>query len=204
MANRNGGRPAKLADFDPTHYEQMAIPNLLLGKTGANRGQYFVRSKTGIRPLISRVNSAGMAQELLGQGVSGAPLISLEMTATLENSLSRVRARALETKKPFNLTLDHLLALYEEQSGKCKISGIPMRPYSRFNQGEDRARRNPWAPSVDRIDNAEGYVIGNVQLTCIIANIAKSDFGEEALLVMCAQTILNRQLLVIRPDLVAA
>jgi len=45
----------------------------------------------------------------------------------------------------------------------------------------DGSGRNPWQPSLDRIDNKKGYVIGNVQMVCLIYNLAKGMWGPETL-----------------------
>ena len=54
------------------------------------------------------------------------------------------------------------------------------------------ARKRMWAPSVDRINSAHGYVAGNMRLVAIAVNIAMSDFGEEFLL-RIAEAIVRRR-----------
>ncbi|WP_299830744.1 hypothetical protein [uncultured Roseobacter sp.] len=36
-------------------------------------------------------------------------------------------------------------------------------------------------PSIDRIDNAEGYTLGNIRIVTVIANMARSDFSDDEL-----------------------
>jgi len=45
--------------------------------------------------------------------------------------------------------------------------------------------KNPTNVSVDRIDSAQGYIRGNVQLVCASYNFAKSDMSPGAFLRMC-------------------
>lgn len=39
--------------------------------------------------------------------------------------------------------------------------------------------RNPWAPSLDRIDGSKGYVSGNVRVVCWAYNLMRADFPDE-------------------------
>jgi hypothetical protein len=72
-------------------------------------------------------------------------------------------------EKPTDMTHDELVAhtreLFQEQDGKCKLTGIVM----------EVAQGGPLAISPDRIDSNAGYVRGNIQLTVWAANKAKGD-----------------------------
>lgn len=72
-------------------------------------------------------------------------------------------------EKPTDMTLAELVAhieeLFQEQDGKCKLTGIPM----------EVTLGGPLAISPDRIDSNAGYVRGNIQLTVWAANKAKGD-----------------------------
>eukprot|EP00397_Hematodinium_sp_SG-2012_P030211 GEMP01031978.1.p1 GENE.GEMP01031978.1~~GEMP01031978.1.p1 ORF type:complete len:453 (+),score=38.49 GEMP01031978.1:188-1546(+) len=56
----------------------------------------------------------------------------------------------------FNLTIDNVLALYVQQQGLCFYSGVKMTLQS----------CSDWMCSIERLDNAKGYVVGNVALIC--------------------------------------
>tara|TARA_Y100000389_G_scaffold188243_1_gene210602 strand:+ start:301 stop:1737 length:1437 start_codon:yes stop_codon:yes gene_type:complete len=62
----------------------------------------------------------------------------------------------------FNITLQDVLDVNEQQQGKCIYSG-----YNLWNMGE--------LPSIDRIDCSKGYLKDNIQLTIFKVNQAKSD-----------------------------
>jgi len=54
----------------------------------------------------------------------------------------------------FNLSVDHLLKIYNKQDGKCYYSGIKLTTQKNSN----------WRCSPERLDNSFGYVEGNVVL----------------------------------------
>jgi len=45
--------------------------------------------------------------------------------------------------------------------------------------------RNPFRPSVDRIDSTKGYVMNNIRITWFIDNLCKNNFTEEDVLKYC-------------------
>lgn len=74
------------------------------------------------------------------------------------------------------LTVEDVSDLITNSKGKCALTGI------KFDLFKDPNRRvRLWAPSIDRIDCSQGYVLGNVRLVANAVNIALNDFGEEVL-----------------------
>jgi hypothetical protein len=61
--------------------------------------------------------------------------------------------------------------------GVCEETGLALS----MEQPETGKRRNPRAPSLDRIDPTLGYIPSNVRLVCWQYNAAKSEFGVEVL-----------------------
>lgn len=80
----------------------------------------------------------------------------------------RAAARGLE----FNITKDDLAL-----PTHCPILGIEL-------SFEGPSKEN--SPSLDRIDNSRGYVVGNVQVISWRANRLKSDATKEELLAIAA------------------
>jgi hypothetical protein len=77
-----------------------------------------------------------------------------------------------------DLDLPFLKALWDQQRGRCAISGIEMLLPSGVGKWmEDTG--NPWKPSLDRIDSTRGYIKGNVQYVTVIANFCKQRFLDE-------------------------
>jgi hypothetical protein len=67
------------------------------------------------------------------------------------------------------------------------LSGIPFEFERRW-----RGQRRPFAPSLDRINSAKGYVYSNCRLVCVAVNIAMNEWGLEPLL-RVARELLKRE-----------
>lgn len=61
----------------------------------------------------------------------------------------------------------------------CSVTGLPLTW-----EHDGSSRSNPWAPSVDRIDCSHGYVPGNVRVVCVLYNLARNSFPDEAVVTM--------------------
>lgn len=86
------------------------------------------------------------------------------------------RARAKKKGLEFNLTHDFLVEKLSAM--RCEATGLKLSP-NLFP-----GKRNPMSPSLDRIDNAKGYTMDNVMVTCLHFNLAKHQFSLEDLLVL--------------------
>ena len=69
--------------------------------------------------------------------------------------------------------------------GVCETSGLP------FHYGDSDSHVHPLRPSLDKVIPSLGYTPENTRLTCYIYNHAKSDHGEE-LLLMLARALVDR------------
>jgi hypothetical protein len=67
----------------------------------------------------------------------------------------------------FDLDVDFINHLYENQNGKCFWFGVDIIP--------SENKKHPQQPSIDRIDNKKGYVKDNVVLSCYSANIGRNE-----------------------------
>lgn len=85
----------------------------------------------------------------------------------------------------FALSSDDVLGMYLEQRGICAISGLEMD--WKAKGGRKRNARNYKGVSIDRIDSAGNYVIGNVHLVMQIVNIMKNDLPTDMFVAMCRQ-----------------
>lgn len=78
---------------------------------------------------------------------------------------------------PFDLKAGEVYALMRATAFRCAVSGVAFA--KRFASD---GKRDPWAPSIDRIENRQGYSVENVRIVCMAANIAMADWGFDVLL----------------------
>tara|TARA_S200002703_G_scaffold76928_1_gene66418 strand:- start:821 stop:1171 length:351 start_codon:yes stop_codon:yes gene_type:complete len=78
-------------------------------------------------------------------------------------------------KFEWSITVDDVLALWEQQEGRCALSGVYMTHH------QDRGERKDLNASIDRIRSMEGYVPDNIQLVCQRVNLIKNDLDEASL-----------------------
>ena len=88
-------------------------------------------------------------------------------TAKLRGAQKNAEARGIE----WALTDTDIARLLARANGKCELTAHP------FVLNGD-GKREPWAPSLDRIDSARGYTPDNVRLVCVVVNYALHEFGD--------------------------
>ena len=92
---------------------------------------------------------------------------------------------AKRRKIDFDVGIEYLWQLFQDQNGKCALSGveITLPPNNQAcNHGENSA-------SLDRIDSNKGYVAGNVQWLHKDVNFMKYKFDESYFLSMCRKMV---------------
>ena len=78
--------------------------------------------------------------------------------------------------------------LFEKQGGKCALTKIPFT----FNYTKHKShQKDPFSPSIDRINPKIGYTKDNVRLVCMIVNLALNEFGDTAFAKMCDAFVNN-------------
>src|SRR3989304_2436451 len=104
----------------------------------------------------------------------------------LYNIFDAARSRTKKGSLIFEITLEDVLKIYEIQKGSCALTNIE---FSLNRLG--RKSKNPFAPSLDRIDSDKGYTKENIRLVCVIVNLALNNFGDNAFDKMCRAYINN-------------
>lgn len=98
----------------------------------------------------------------------------------LRRLVQMAKNRASAKQVPFNIDTEYMVALWEENEGRCALTGRPFdisRPAFQTT--------NPNTPSIDRIKPSLGYTKGNVRLIVYHLNMALSDYGTEAFEQLC-------------------
>ena len=109
-------------------------------------------------------------------------------TKNVRSFLAYLRQKAKHRKRSEEIiSIDALEALWFVQQGKCALTGWPMT----MELGNGVIQTNC---SIDRIDSKQGYVIGNVQLVCRIANIAKSSLSSSDFANLCKAVVIKNGL----------
>jgi len=83
--------------------------------------------------------------------------------------------RIKKRKHVYDVTLDDLLEIWENQDGICVYSGVKL-----LHPNEEGNNLN--TASLDRIDSKLGYIKGNLQFVSIICNQAKNNLSHEEMM----------------------
>lgn len=116
-------------------------------------------------------------------GAERLQFTNFKRTKTARNYLAYLRSKAIGRKKGAEvISLDALELLWFAQKGCCAVTGWPMT----MDLGKGRVHTNC---SLDRIDSALGYEVGNVQLVCRMVNVAKHELSVSDFMNLCKAVV---------------
>lgn len=95
--------------------------------------------------------------------------------------------RAKKHNREYNLTDEYLYDLYLSQNKKCAITGIDIV----FAESHLVAKNT--TASIDRIDNSNGYIEGNVRWVHKKINVMKWDLSDKDFIEWCRLTVDNNK-----------
>lgn len=108
---------------------------------------------------------------------------AFKRTKTVRSYLHYLRSKAVQRRKGEEvLSLDALELLWNIQKGTCALTGWPMT----MELANGVVHTNC---SIDRINSAEGYAVGNVQLVCRAANVAKNALSQDEFISLCVAVV---------------
>ena len=90
----------------------------------------------------------------------------------MRRAFHAAKQRAKKRGADFTITMDDVLPQVE--LGYCSVTKIPFSHEAMPNR-----RRNPFAPSIDRIDSSKGYTPDNIRVVIFAFNLMLADFGAE-------------------------
>jgi hypothetical protein len=108
---------------------------------------------------------------------------AFKRTKSVRSYLAYLRCKAVARKKGLEVaSVDALEVLWPVQQGRCALTGWDMT----MELGKGSVPTNC---SIDRINSKLGYEVGNVQLVCRAANVAKSDLSLSDFLLLCRSVV---------------
>lgn len=107
---------------------------------------------------------------------------AFKRTRSVRAYLTYLRGKAIQRGKGEVVSVDALELLWVTQGGKCALTGWDMT----MELGRGTVHTNC---SIDRVNASFGYIVGNVQLVCRAANVAKSSLSEDEFIVLCRSVV---------------
>ena len=123
-----------------------------------------------------------IASELTAYNTLPAERARALLTSRLRRLATTTKGNAKKRKIEHTITYIDLLELYDAQEGKCALTGWDLVLH----------RNSPATISIDRIDNAIGYIQGNRQLVAWQANAAKNEWDLGQFIALC-EAVVKRQ-----------
>lgn len=93
-----------------------------------------------------------------------------ELMSNVKKSKSRTEGNS---KKSVEITEKDLQEQFKKQDRRCYWLGLRLTPTDIFKT------YYPLAMSVDRIDNDKGYVVGNIVISCRMANLGRGRYEHD-------------------------
>lgn len=103
---------------------------------------------------------------------------AFKRTKSVRTFLTYLRGKAAQRSKCEVISVDALELIWNSQGGKCALTGWDMT----MELGRGSVPTNC---SIDRINSSLGYEVGNVQLVCRAANVAKSNLSLSDFVALC-------------------
>ena len=140
------------------------LPADMFEKGGNAKGKYY------------RTECRTCTQEKRTKAKNQTPYTYLKLLFTQLKSSRR------NSEITWNLELDYIYKLWDEQKGCCALSGINMTWHRGGGQTD-------YSCSIDRKDSKKGYEVGNIQLVCSTVNYMKSTLNDAQLYWWCKNIV---------------
>lgn len=100
----------------------------------------------------------------------------------LSRWISNIKNRSAKKGWSFDIDVQFIQELFDKQEGKCALTKIPFT----FSPTKHKTyKKDPFSPSIDRIDSSRGYTKDNVRIVCMVVNLALNEFGYDVFSKMC-------------------
>ncbi len=91
---------------------------------------------------------------------------------------NEIKVGAKRRKLEFDVTIEYLWSLFEDQDAKCSVTNMPIKFGRVYVRHETTA-------SLDRIDNNKGYIKGNVRWVHKDINMMRGPLDKDYFLLLC-------------------
>jgi hypothetical protein len=114
---------------------------------------------------------SGLTKYYAGRG------IPLWQAQRLADCYINARKSAPDRRIAFTLHPEGVAIRWHQHPNKCALTGIRFAPVNVARAFD----RQPWSPSIDRINCAQGYTYDNIRIVCQAVNTALNSWGESVL-----------------------
>jgi hypothetical protein len=166
-------------------FEDDLCNDYLNGATQTALGKKYKIGAEKVRMILDRnnvnreVGSGSITKKVWASGKRQPRNCNKGGTKNIHNALfGRWRANAKSRNYPFEVSIEYLQELLEQQDFKCAYTNMNMLCPRTYNEKRDMTS-SPYLVSLDRIDSELGYVEGNVHFVCVWTNKAKGAYPHE-------------------------
>lgn len=166
-----GSKIMKVGDI----FDQLTVIDFISEKEGKKWVKYAIckcscgKEITKRAVLIKMVenNHCGCRPRVPWQGVGKVP----------QFMFTRCKSSAEKRDIDFTIVIEYMARLYEQQNGKCAITGLEL------SFGKTSSNRSD--ASLDRIDSDQGYIVGNLQWVHKDIQKMKMDLPQNKFIELC-------------------
>lgn len=178
------GTPIEVTDIIGEKFGLLTVRTFLEKKEGSSQNRYYYNCECDCGEwkrversnlITEHTNSCGCLKKKKGDKNKcwkGHGEISGRMW-------SAIKSKAQERSLSFEITIEDAWKQFEEQAGKCALTGLPISLLSPKDSYSDKTA------SLDRIDNTKGYEKGNIQWLHKDVNWMKGCFALERFIEIC-------------------
>lgn len=158
----------------------MAVTDIIKPKGLYQRGKTWWGQKTisgrKLRFSLKTPDLATAIQVFNAISDAGFPAVSdwNFNNAWIIRRLDGARARSKKRGMSCCLSKQDIIDMVNRSSGKCELTGVWFH-----KPKNSTSKRNPWAPTIDRIDSSLPYNKENCRLVCNAVNTAIGEWGEQ-------------------------
>lgn len=138
------------------------------------RSQFYCNRKCASNRLENKIHIKKYSRENFFKRNNNYGLFKIDEFTPFRYHLRNAKRRKNLDK---NLDVQFLKELWESQNGRCAITGFKLK--HRYLSWTKNEPKNPYQASLDRIDNNQGYIKGNVRFVCLMYNYARNNFSDE-------------------------